>query len=139
MKKNKNRLNQKMNKLLFRDRSLYRSRHRWIFGICQGLADYTEISVTVIRIIFFVFFILSGFFPIVLIYLLAAILISPEPMVNFQSDEEKEFYNSYITVRKMSVSRLKRKFDSLENRIRRMESIITAREYDWDRRLESGA
>jgi phage shock protein C len=60
-------------------------------------------------------------------------------MVNFESDEEKEFYNSYITARKMSMSRLKRKYDSLENRIRRMESIITAREYDWDRRLESGA
>ena len=128
-----------MNKLLFRDRYLYRSRQGWIFGVCQGLADYTKISVTVIRIIFIVFFILSGFFPIVLIYLLAAILISPEPMVNFQSDEEKEFYNSYITARNMSVSRLKRKFDSLENRIRRMESIITAREYDWDRRLESDA
>ncbi len=128
-----------MNKLLFRDRYLYRSRQGWIFGVCQGLADHTKISVTVIRIIFIVFFILSGFFPIVLIYLLAAILISPEPMVNFQSDEEKEFYNSYITARKMSVSRLKRKFDSLENRIRRMESIITAREYDWDRRLESDA
>ncbi len=128
-----------MNKLLFRDRYLYRSRQGWIFGVCQGLADYTEFSVTVIRIIFIVFFILSGFFPIVLIYLLAAILISPKPMVNFQSDEEKEFYNSYITARNMSVSRLKRKFDSLENRIRRMESIITAREYDWDRRLESDA
>ena len=128
-----------MNKLLFRDRYLYRSRQGWIFGVCQGLADHTKISVTVIRIIFIVFFILSGFFPIVLIYLLAASLISPEPMVNFQSDEEKEFYNSYITARKMSVSRLKRKFDSLENRIRRMESIITAREYDWDRRLESDA
>ncbi len=128
-----------MNKLLFRDRYLYRSRQGWIFGVCQGLADYTEFSVTVIRIIFIVFFILSGFFPIVLIYLLAAILISPKPVVNFQSDEEKEFYNSYITARNMSVSRLKRKFDSLENRIRRMESIITAREYDWDRRLESDA
>ena len=81
-----------MNKLLFRERSLYRSRHGWIFGICQGLADYTGISVTAIRIIFIVFFILSGFFPIVLIYLLAAILMSPEPMVNFESDEEKEFY-----------------------------------------------
>ena len=128
-----------MNKLLFRDRYLYRSRHGWIFGVCQGLADYMEISVTRIRIIFIVFFILSGLFPIALIYLLASILISPEPMVNFQSDEEKEFYNSYITARNMSVSRLKRKFDSLENRIRRMESIITAREYDWDRRLESDA
>ena len=128
-----------MNKLLFRDRYLYRSRHGWIFGVCQGLADYMEISVTGIRIFFIVFFILSGFFPIALIYLLASILISPEPMVNFQSDEEKEFYNSYITARNMSVSRLKRKFDSLENRIRRMESIITTREYDWDRRLESGA
>jgi len=128
-----------MNKLLFRDRYLYRSRHGWIFGVCQGLADYMEISVTRIRIIFIVFFILSGLFPIALIYLLASILISPEPMVNFQSDEEKEFYNSYITARNMSVSRLKRKFDSIENRIRRMESIITAREYDWDRRLESDA
>ena len=128
-----------MNNLLSRDRSLYRSRHGWIFGICQGLADYTAISVTWIRIIFLIFFIFSGFFPIVLIYLITAIFIPPEPMLNLESDEEKEFYNSYITSRNMGVSRLKRKFDSLEKRIRRMETIITAREYDWDRRLESGA
>ncbi len=128
-----------MNKLLFRDRSLYRSRHGWIFGICRGLADFTAISVTWIRIIFITFFIFSGFFPIVLIYLIAAIFIPPEPMLNFESDEETEFYNSYITSRNMGVSRLKRKFDSLEKRTRRMETIITAREYDWNRRFESGS
>jgi phage shock protein C len=35
----------------------------------------------------------------------------------------------------MATQRLKRMFDNLDRRIRRMEDTVTARDYDWDRRL----
>jgi phage shock protein C len=35
----------------------------------------------------------------------------------------------------MALHRLKRTYDNLDRRIQRMESIVTSREYDWDRRL----
>jgi phage shock protein C len=35
----------------------------------------------------------------------------------------------------MALHRLKKTFDSLDRRIQRMEGIVTAKEYDWDRRL----
>lgn len=35
----------------------------------------------------------------------------------------------------MALNRLKRSFDNLDRRIRRMEHIVTTREYDWERKL----
>jgi len=35
----------------------------------------------------------------------------------------------------MALHRLKRTFDNLDRRIQRIESIVTARDYDWERRL----
>ncbi len=38
----------------------------------------------------------------------------------------------------MAIQRIKRVYDSLDRRIQRMEAIVTARDYDWDRRLNEG-
>ena len=58
-----------------------------------------------------------------------------EPVVPFEEDSEREFYDSYVNSRSMALARLKRTYDNLERRIRRMENLVTAREYDWERRL----
>ena len=36
---------------------------------------------------------------------------------------------------RMALARLKRTYDNIERRIRRMENLVTAHEYDWERRL----
>ena len=56
-------------------KKLYRSSNGIIFGVCEGLANYTGISVGVIRFLTILTFIFSGFFPIGIIYLLMAIFI----------------------------------------------------------------
>ncbi|NCD05592.1 MAG: PspC domain-containing protein [Spirochaetia bacterium] len=56
-------------------RKLYRSPNGLIFGVCEGLSDYTGISVGLIRFLAIVTFIISGFAPIGIIYLLMAIFI----------------------------------------------------------------
>lgn len=58
---------------------LYRSRRGVIWGVCQGLADWLEVPVGVLRLICLVAFVLSGFFPIAAIYALAALLLPLEP------------------------------------------------------------
>ncbi|MGD1817432.1 MAG: PspC domain-containing protein [Pleomorphochaeta sp.] len=56
-------------------RKLYKSSHGILFGVCEGLSDYTGISVGLIRFITIVTFIISGFFPIGIIYLLMALFL----------------------------------------------------------------
>jgi phage shock protein C len=64
-------------------------------------------------------------------------LMKPEPVIPIESDDQQEFYNSYIHSRKGTIDRLKRRYENLERRIQRMEHTVTGKEFDWDRRLNT--
>lgn len=114
---------------------LYRSRCGVIFGVCKGVANYLDISTFWLRTIAVVSLILSGIYPVVILYILAALLMKPEPILPLENEAEEEFYNSYVSSRGMALARLKRTYDSLDRRIQRIENIVTAPDYDWERRL----
>lgn len=116
---------------------LYRSRKGVILGVCRGIAEYFDFSVFWARAIVLVLLIISGFWPIMGLYFIAALLMKPEPVVPIQTEEEQEFYDSYINSRKGAVDRLKRRYDNLELRIQRMEHTVTAREFNWENRLNT--
>jgi len=116
-------------------RQLYRSRSGLVFGVCRGVADYLDVSVFWLRIITLVGFLFTGLWPVGILYVLGALLMKPEPILPLESDEDREFYNTYTSSRTMALQRLKRTYDSLDRRIQRIENIVTARDYDWDRRL----
>lgn len=116
-------------------RGLYRSRRGIILGVCKGVAEYLDVSVFWTRAIAIGLLIFTAVWPIVCLYILAALLMKPEPVLPLETESDREFYNSYTSSRTMALHRLKRTFDSLDRRLRRMESIVTAREYDWERRL----
>jgi phage shock protein C len=113
----------------------YRSRSGLILGVCKGLAAYFDFSVFGMRVIAFLLLVFSGVWPIVILYFLAALLMKPEPVLPLETEGEQEFYNSYASSRRMALHRLKRTYDNLDRRIQRIESVVTSREYDWDRRL----
>jgi phage shock protein C len=69
------------------------------------------------------------------LYFLAALLMKPEPVLRIETDDQQEFYDSYVSSRKGAIDRVKRRYDSLERRIQRMEDAVTNREFDWERRL----
>ncbi len=114
---------------------LYRSRHGRILGVCQGLAEYMNVSVFWTRVIALALLVFTGFWMVLGIYFVAALLMKPEPVVPLESEEDDEFYNSYTSSRSMAIRRLKRTFDNLDRRIQHMEDIVTSREYDWNRRM----
>ena len=116
---------------------LYRSRNGIILGVCRGIAEYFDFSVFWVRAIAIGLLIFSGFWPIMVLYFIAALLMKPEPAMPIHTDEEKEFYESYVNSRKGAVDRLKRRYDNLERRIRRMEHTVTSREFEWDSKLDT--
>jgi phage shock protein C len=118
-------------------RGLYRSRNGAILGVCRGLADYFDLSVFWIRAIFVVLLLLSGIWPILGIYILASLLMKPEPIRPIETEEEQEFYDSYVYSRQRAAQRLKRRYDILNKRIHRMEDAVTSREFDWDQRMNA--
>lgn len=115
----------------------YRSRDGVILGVCKGIAKYFDFSLFWTRVIALALFFLTGFWPTAGIYFLVALLMKPEPVIPIHSEEEQEFYDSYLYSRKGAVDRLKRRYEDMERRIRRMEHTVTSREFDWEQKLTS--
>ncbi len=126
-----------MNTSVMNKNGLYRSRHGVLLGVCRGVADYFDIKVLWVRIIMVVIFLLSGFWPVIGIYLVAALLMKPEPPQSFVNDDERNFYDSYANSPRSAAQRLKKKFNDLDRRIRRMEDSVTGRDYEWERKFNS--
>jgi phage shock protein C len=116
---------------------LYRSRDGIILGVCKGIAEHFDFSVFWARVITILILFVSGFWPIVVLYFIAALLMKPEPVIPIQTDEEQEFYDSYLYSRKGAAERLRRRYNSLESRIQRMEHYVTSREFDWEKRMHT--
>ena len=116
-------------------RPLYRSRKGMILGVCRGIAEHLDFSVFWMRVIAVITLFFTGFWPMILLYFIGGLLMKLEPVMPIDNDDDREFYDSYTSSRTMALQRLKRVFDSLDRRIRRVEDTVTAREYDWERRL----
>lgn len=115
----------------------YRSRSGMIFGVCRGVAEHLDFSVMGFRFLAVIATFLTGLWPGIFAYIIAALLLKPAPIVPLDSDSDAEFYNSYSTNRAMALNRLKDTFDNLDRRIQRMESIVTSPNYDWEERLNN--
>ena len=118
-------------------RGLYRSRDGVLLGVCRGVAEYFDLSVFWVRMAVVIVFLLSGFWPVLGIYLAAALLMRPSPVRPIENEDEQEFYDSYVHSPRSAAQRLRRQFENLERRIRRMESKVTGKDYDWEHRFNS--
>ena len=116
---------------------IYRSRNGVIFGVCRGLAEHFNFSILWARVIAIIFLLVTGFWPVIGIYLIAALLMKPAPVIPIKTEAEQEFYDSYANSRHLAARRIKRRYENLERRIRRMEHIVTAREFDWEDKLNT--
>ena len=114
---------------------LYRSRSGWLLGVCKGLAAFLDVPVFWVRAGVVVLTPFTGVWPMLVGYMLAGLFIRLEPVLTPDSDEERTLYNEYAASRKSALERVKRRFDRLDRRIRRLEDHVTSREYDFDRRL----
>ncbi len=116
-------------------RGLYRSRNGVVAGVCRGLADRFDISLFWLRTTLVLLMLLSGIWPVVIVYFIATLVMKPEPARPFVSEAEADFYHSYLHSRSGAARHLKRRYENLKRRIQRMEDTVTGREFDWDQRM----
>jgi phage shock protein C len=116
-------------------RGLYRSRSGIILGVCRGVGDYFDVSVFWIRAIVVVLLIFTGLWPVIGIYILAALLMKSEPAVYAGAAAKKKDGGRDRRRTNDAAERLRGKWKHLEKRIRRMEDKVTSREYDWNSRF----
>ena len=63
-------------------RKLYQNKDEaMVSGIIAGFADYTSVDVTILRIIFVIFVLSTGFFPGVIFYIIAIFIIPNRPTI----------------------------------------------------------
>lgn len=118
-------------------KGIYRSRNGAIFGVCRGLSEHFDFSLFWVRAIAVTALVFTGLWPTVVLYLLAALIMRPEPALPPSSADEKDFYDRYADSPHTAAQKLKRRYERLEKRIRQMEDRVTSREFDWERRLKT--
>ena len=116
-------------------RGLYRSRNGVLLGVCRGVADYFDFSVFWIRAAAVILFLCTGFWPIVAIYILAALLMKSDPARSGSRQSKPRVGSRHYCTRNDTAERLRRKWKHLEKRIRNMEDKVTSREFDWNSRF----
>lgn len=113
----------------------YRSRRGVLLGVCRGIADYAGIGAVWVRLAAVALFVVTGFWPTLLAYVLGAVLMKKAPVLTFTGEAEREFYESYAVNKRRAPHRLQRTHSSLTRRIERMEAVVTGKDFDWDRRI----
>lgn len=114
----------------------YRSRRGIVFGVCRGLAEYFNISVFWTRVLVLLALLFTGFWPVGVVYILAALLLKKEPYCPLEWRAAAEYCEPKAG--EGLRERLRRRCDSIERRLQRMENRVTSPSYDWDRRLNEG-
>lgn len=115
----------------------YRSRRGFLLGVCHGLADYAGISVLWVRLAVIALFLITGFWPTLLAYVIAALVMKKAPVITFTCESDREFYESYAMNKRRALHRLQRLHKSLTRRLERIEGVVTGKDYDWEQRLKS--
>ena len=74
---------------------------------------------------------------VVVLYFVAAILMKSEPVIRPHQHYGEEFCDAYARTRRPSSDHTKRRQQTLERRLRNLESIVTSKESDWEQRLRT--
>lgn len=120
---------------MYEGKNLYRARDGKILGVCLGVARYFSIPVVFVRLAAIFLTISTGFGLGIALYLLAAVLMEPEPALKPENDRETGFYRKYRHSRAAAYDEIADKMSRLDKRLQNMEDQVTRTGFDWERRF----
>jgi phage shock protein C len=100
--------------------------HAKIKGVCAGIADYTGLDVTLIRVAVILLTWLTGGM-IIFGYIAAAWLAPVKPIGLYQSEDNAKFWQGVRTNPKRSTAEVRSKFRDIDRRLADIELMYTSR------------
>jgi phage shock protein C len=111
---------------------LYRSNDSRVFlGVCGGLAEYFGFNVVALRILAFIVIFSMSFIGLIG-YILMGFMMPLAPDRPFDNIEDEDFFYSAKASPKLALLRVQRRFEQLDKRLQRMESIVVSPAFELE-------
>ncbi len=116
---------------------LYKNpRNGVITGVCAGIAEYFDISVALIRLgVIITFLFTSGL--VLCAYIILAFILPKKPLRLYNNAEEEAFWRGVTNAPRMTLSELKYKFMTLNERLKKMEDHVTSSEFELEQKYKN--
>ncbi|MCK9537938.1 envelope stress response membrane protein PspC [Dokdonella sp.] len=105
-----------------------------LMGVCAGLADYFGWNVTLVRILAVIALLWLNVVTLIA-YVVLGILLPTKPERPYDWDTGDEYWRSVRRSASATFRDVRQNFRELDLRLQRMESYVTSRHYDLDRKF----
>lgn len=113
-------------------RKFYRNRDRaMVAGVCAGLADYFGFNLKVTRILAVLSLFMATFVTLVA-YFGMVFLVPAAPKNNRVTQYDPEFRRAVRSAPRQTLSDVRRRFQSLDSRLARLERYVTSPRFNLD-------
>ncbi len=109
---------------------------KWM-GVCSGLADYTGIDATWVRVAVIVLTIMGGFPWTLIAYFIAAWLAQPKPLGLYDDAEDAKFWQGVRTNPKRSARQVRAEFRDIDRRLSDIELYYTSSNSRLSREIDA--
>ncbi|MGK6320214.1 envelope stress response membrane protein PspC [Sphingomonas sp. DT-204] len=99
---------------------------KWL-GVCSGIADYTGVDATWVRVGTVVLTLAGGFPWTLIAYWLVAWMAEPKPLGLYESPEDAKFWQGVRSNPKRSAHEVRSKFRDIDRRLADIEMYYTSR------------
>jgi len=115
---------------------LDRRNKKWM-GVCAGIADYTGVDVTLIRIAFVLATVLGGTGVVLIAYLIAGWLAPKKPReLAYETAEEAKFWQGVRASPARTVRDVRSRFRDIDRRLADVETYVTSSNSRLAREIE---
>jgi len=117
-------------------RGFYRNTDRAILGgVCAGLAEYFGFNLRVTRFLMVIAFLVA--MPMTIVAYLGAVLLIPARSARQDGPADPQFRRAVRSSPAQTANDMRRRFQSLDRRLARMEKYITSSRYELDREFRN--
>jgi phage shock protein C len=105
-------------------------------GVCAGIADYTGIDVTVVRVATVILTLATGWM-LLFAYIAAAVFAPRKPVDLYEGPENAKFWQGVRLNPRRSAGEVRSKFRDIDRRLADMETFYTSRNTQLAQEIES--
>lgn len=118
-------------------RRFYRDRDRaMVAGVCAGIADYFGFNLKVTRVLAVISLFMASFVALIA-YFAIVFLVPAAPRGNNEPHYDRDFRKAVRSAPRQTLSEVRRRFQSLDSRLARLERYVTSSRFNLDQEFKN--